>query len=405
MAANGQPITEREPQTIPQAEGSRERAMQALARISHRYSTLPVLTDAISTSFAMEGRSDETSTIDIRIKDDRAEATGIVPPTALDIYLIDDTLFLGLVGAPGMVVARTDREPLATAEEHLSIAFAYLPPHLWMRWTEGTERAGEWFTFGMLKNSEIIGISDLEIDGTRVHEIRFEGTAPLLGERPGKGVARFDAESLLLTQVVIDGGTDGEAQTFRFQASFDPGTPADLESPIELELTDDTPRYVGFMDMLTTALAAKPTIAVGAPAPAFDLHDQHGREHALEDYRGRFVILDWWGLWCAPCRQALPHMQDLHDHYAENDIVSILLMNVRDDVQEVRAYLDENRYTFTSLDNADDLVDAYGIRAFPSVILLGPDGIVLHAAAGSSTEVERALERALARHEGRQSGQ
>lgn len=400
----------REPARAPRSFQSEDEnaihdeAMQVLKRVSRHYGTLPVMTDLIATSFVMEGRKDETSSIQVRLNGESSEAVGIVPPTALDIYLIDGTLFLGLVGAPGMVVAEVDGDPLASAEQHLGIAFAYLPPQLWMRWTDGTERAGEWFTFGMLDESKIKGVSSREIEGRRVYEITFEGIAPLLGGRSGKGVARIDAESLLLAEVVIDGGTDEEVPTFRFEAAFSPLTPVVLETPIEVELSEDAPRYNGFMDMLTTALAAKPTLEVGTIAPPFQLRDQHGNEHSLEDYRGQYVVLDWWGLWCAPCVESLPHIQELHDKYADDDSVSVLLMNVRDDVEKTRAYLREHEYTFTSLDDADGMVEAYGIRAFPSVVLLGPDGIVLHAEAGSSAEVERVLERALAEHKAAVSG-
>jgi peroxiredoxin len=91
----------------------------------------------------------------------------------------------------------------------------------------------------------------------------------------------------------------------------------------------------------------------------------------------------------------MPKVQVLHEKYAKNPNVVLLAMNVGDENEKMKAWWKKGKYTFPTLNDADDLAKQYGIKAFPSTIIIGPDGKVLHAAVGSPTEVEAALEEAL----------
>ncbi len=91
----------------------------------------------------------------------------------------------------------------------------------------------------------------------------------------------------------------------------------------------------------------------------------------------------------------MPKVQVLHRKYANNPNVVILAMNVRDDNKRMAAYWSESGCTFPTLNDADDLAEQFGIKAFPSAVLIGPDGRVIHAAAGSISEFEDDLKKAL----------
>lgn len=92
----------------------------------------------------------------------------------------------------------------------------------------------------------------------------------------------------------------------------------------------------------------------------------------------------------------MPKVQVLHEKYAKNPNVVILAMNVGDDNAKMNKWWKDKKYTFPTLNDADELSKAYGIKAFPSAIMIGPDGNVLHAQVGSPTELEEKLEEALA---------
>ena len=71
-----------------------------------------------------------------------------------------------------------------------------------------------------------------------------------------------------------------------------------FERPITVELPVDVELYDNFLAMLSVSMGdIGPSIEVGAVAPAFELVDQDGITHASSAYRGRIMMLDWWGVW------------------------------------------------------------------------------------------------------------
>jgi len=374
-----------------------DRAMELLAEVSRVYSEAPVVVDEMHTRFVMEGRTDQVSTIRVRLEGESVEATGMVPPQTLDVYAIDGFMYFRLNGVEGVGRVELGEDPLASAKHALGIAYPYLPPQVVLRWTAGTDGAGDWFTLGMLNQAEVVGLTEIN-DGPRMqHEVLLRGTAPLLENRPGTCRVRIDDETKLVQSIEIEGGTDGEEPTFRMTARCEPRVLDELESPIAFTAADEDIKFVSFKSMLSVLLgggvSVDPSFPIGAPAPEFDLVDQAGHRHRLSDYRGRVVVLDWWGVWCIACRRDLPGVQKLAERYAGDDRVVFLAMDVGDDNDRMSAYWAEQGFTFPALQDADELAGLMGVRAYPSVIVIGRDGTVLHTEAGSTGDLGERLEK------------
>ena len=55
----------------------------------------------------------------------------------------------------------------------------------------------------------------------------------------------------------------------------------------------------------------------------FVLHDIQGKTHRLEDYRGKWVLVNFWATWCAPCLREIPELNSLHDAHKNKDLLVI----------------------------------------------------------------------------------
>ena len=58
-------------------------------------------------------------------------------------------------------------------------------------------------------------------------------------------------------------------------------------------------------------------------AAGFSLEDTQGKMHRLEDYRGKWVLVNFWATWCPPCLSEIPELSSLHDAHKGNDLVVI----------------------------------------------------------------------------------
>lgn len=112
------------------------------------------------------------------------------------------------------------------------------------------------------------------------------------------------------------------------------------------------------------------------PAPPLQLPDLQSNPRALEDYRGRVVLLSFWTSWCPPCIEELPSLHRLAERLRDLpfDIVSV---NVGEDLSTVRRFVAEHRVTFPVLHDADgSTVGDWQVYAYPSNYLVDAAGLL-----------------------------
>lgn len=129
--------------------------------------------------------------------------------------------------------------------------------------------------------------------------------------------------------------------------------------------------------VLPSQETSPPVVAVGTPAPDFELKDIEGRTVRLSDYRGKVVFLNFWATWCPPCREEMPEIQRLVDKNIPDLVV--LGINTNDPAQpsEVKAFMERNGFTWRVLYDAGGRVARiYKVVYLPTSYFIGPDGIV-----------------------------
>ena len=142
--------------------------------------------------------------------------------------------------------------------------------------------------------------------------------------------------------------------------------------------------------------ARKLELAVGSTAPDFTGRTIEGREFKLSEYRGKVVLVDFYGFWCAPCRASIPHLRGLAELHREKPF-AIIGVNTGDAPEAYKRGLEEHGITWTSAYQGQrgEISEKYDVRAYPSFFLLDREGVIV-AKGHSAEEVTGAIERLLA---------
>lgn len=122
----------------------------------------------------------------------------------------------------------------------------------------------------------------------------------------------------------------------------------------------------------------------GTTTPALKLKDLQGKTHALADYRGSVVMVQFWATYCAPCIKEMPSMQRLQARLAGKPF-KILAVNMGETEAEVRAFLKRVNVDFTVLmDGEGEALAAWKVFVAPSTFIVDPEGRIRYALQGGA---------------------
>lgn len=122
-------------------------------------------------------------------------------------------------------------------------------------------------------------------------------------------------------------------------------------------------------------------LEIGKEMPDFSFVDFNNQQRSLKEFRGKYLLVDFWGMWCVDCRHEIPFQVESVKRFASRKF-EILGMDSdeADKLEEVKMFLVKNKMDWTQakLSSIKSLIEtAYRIQEYPSAILLGPDGKVL----------------------------
>lgn len=123
-------------------------------------------------------------------------------------------------------------------------------------------------------------------------------------------------------------------------------------------------------------------ISVGMLAPNFFQPDTLGKIHQLADYKGKYVLVDFWASWCGPCRAENPNVLAAYHQYKSKHfiVLSISIDEAKDRDKWIKA-IKEDKLTWPQLSDLKGSKNAahqlYGITTIPANLLISPDGKVL----------------------------
>ncbi|WP_073059508.1 TlpA family protein disulfide reductase [Fodinibius roseus] len=156
--------------------------------------------------------------------------------------------------------------------------------------------------------------------------------------------------------------------------------PLDVATPsykAYLDTYSDFPRYTSFLKSFYREIKR---VSPGEPAIPFALPNADGETVRMEDFRGRYVLLDFWASWCIPCLDEFPHMKDLYNEYSRDEF-EILAISIEEDSLRWRQSLNQFQNPWPQLYGGDgfqqETFSAYRGGGIPFYILVGPEGRIL----------------------------
>ncbi|HEY0320620.1 MAG TPA: redoxin domain-containing protein [Pyrinomonadaceae bacterium] len=119
-------------------------------------------------------------------------------------------------------------------------------------------------------------------------------------------------------------------------------------------------------------------VQIGSEVPDFTFTDFNGKKRKLSEFRGKYVLLDFWAAWCPPCRRELPYQKTAYSRFQARGL-EILGMNNDEDPAPVKDWLKRSNIAWpqATMSSIRDIEIRYRIHLFPTSLLLGPDGKVV----------------------------
>lgn len=133
---------------------------------------------------------------------------------------------------------------------------------------------------------------------------------------------------------------------------------------------------------LQAQLETSKAVAIGAIAPDFTQADTAGNPVSLKDFRGKYVLLDFWASWCGPCRAENPNVVEAYQKFKDKNFTVLGISLDREGAKDawMKAIHDDN-LTWTQVSDLKFWENAvarqYGIRSIPQNFLLDPQGKII----------------------------
>ena len=150
---------------------------------------------------------------------------------------------------------------------------------------------------------------------------------------------------------------------------------------------------VSMFFLLSCSGSDKQSLKVGSSAPDFTLKTISGEDLSLSSFKGEPVVLNFWATWCEPCKDEMPHFQQVYDRYSKTDGLNVIAVNMNETADKASAFFSEYKLTFPSLIDVNQSVTVgkYGILGLPTTYFIDAKGIIRYVKIGPIlTEAELA---------------
>ena len=116
-------------------------------------------------------------------------------------------------------------------------------------------------------------------------------------------------------------------------------------------------------------------VASGSISVNFTLTDIGGKSVSLADYKGKVVLVDFWATWCGPCRQSIPHLNELYAENKEKGFEILAIAMDENGEKVVPPFVASSRINYPVLLGTPDVEEKFGgLLGYPTTFLIDRDG-------------------------------
>ncbi|MGB6801859.1 MAG: redoxin domain-containing protein [Candidatus Sulfotelmatobacter sp.] len=142
----------------------------------------------------------------------------------------------------------------------------------------------------------------------------------------------------------------------------------------------------------------QPELARARMAPPFAITTTDGKRVSMDDLAGKVVLIDFWATWCAPCREALPHMRESAKKFQGQPLVG-LSVSLDNDEEKWKDFVAKNEMTWPQYRDGGftgPIAKMFGVEAIPHTFTIDADGVLQDEHIGDAS-IEGKLKKLVAR--------